>query len=230
MTVGPLTSSCATSFVKSSVPSAQLVLVIVPAFESIVVVPAALQFQVGEVAKLADHWVASTFTDGGSRAPPLNSQAFAALPSQSSVPAPHVVHAPPEHVWLVVHAAVVHDVPQLASVAVSFSHPFAIDPSQFSLPAGQLTHAPFVHVWVFAAHDTAVPQVPSEAHVSTALPEHCVEFGTHTPVQAPPTHAEETQAVPESQVPFDWQCCTLFPEHCVAPGAQTPVHTPPTHV
>ena len=31
----------------------------------IVIVPAALQFQFGEVLKFVFHWVASTFTDGG---------------------------------------------------------------------------------------------------------------------------------------------------------------------
>jgi hypothetical protein len=159
-------------FVKSSVPSAQLVLVIVPAAESMVVVPAALQFHVGDVAKFADHCVASTLTEGGKAPPPLYSQAFAALPSQSSVPPPHGEHAPLEHVWLVVHATVVHVVPQLASVAMSFSQPLPIEPSQFRLPVGQFTHAPLVHVCVLAVHATAEPQAPFESQVWTALPEH----------------------------------------------------------
>jgi hypothetical protein len=76
----------------------QLVLVMVPAVESIVVVPEALQFQVGDVAKFAAHCDASTLTDGGRTTPPLYSQALVALPSQSSVPAPHVEHAPLEQV------------------------------------------------------------------------------------------------------------------------------------
>jgi hypothetical protein len=66
MTVSPPVTDCATLFVKSSVPSAQLVLLMVPAFESIVVVPAALQSHVGELLKLVAHCVASTSTEGGS--------------------------------------------------------------------------------------------------------------------------------------------------------------------
>jgi hypothetical protein len=52
-------------FETSGVPSAQLVLVTVPMAESTVVVPDALQVHVGDVLKLAAHWVTSTFTDGG---------------------------------------------------------------------------------------------------------------------------------------------------------------------
>jgi hypothetical protein len=37
----------------------------VPAAESTVVVPAALQVQVGDVLKFGAHWLTSTFTDGG---------------------------------------------------------------------------------------------------------------------------------------------------------------------
>src|ERR1700722_13608801 len=66
ITLGPPDSDWVTLLVMSCVPSVQLVLVTVPAFESTVVVPAALQFQVGEVLKFAAHWVASTLTDGGS--------------------------------------------------------------------------------------------------------------------------------------------------------------------
>lgn len=46
-------------------PSVQLVLETVPAVESMVVVPEALQFHAGDVAKFAVHCVASTLTDGG---------------------------------------------------------------------------------------------------------------------------------------------------------------------
>jgi hypothetical protein len=215
--------------VKSSVPSVQLVLVMVPAVESMVVVPAALQFQVGDVAKFADHCVASTLTEGGRALPPLNSQAFAALPSQSSVPAPHGAHAPLEHVWLDAHATVVHELPQLASVAMSFSQPLPIEPSQFRLPVGQFTHAPLVHVCVLAVHATAEPHTPLELHVCTALPEHCVEVGTQTPVHAPFTQAEETHGVLLPQAPLDEQVSTLFPLHCVAFGVQTPTQLPLTH-
>jgi hypothetical protein len=58
---------CVTLFVKSRVPSVQLVLVMLPVpVELMVVVPAALQFHVGDVKKFAAHAEASTLTDGGS--------------------------------------------------------------------------------------------------------------------------------------------------------------------
>src|ERR1019366_2711420 len=65
MTDGPPDTDCATLLVTSTVPSEQLVLVTVPAFESIVVVPDALQFQVGDAANSVAHSVTSTLTDGG---------------------------------------------------------------------------------------------------------------------------------------------------------------------
>jgi hypothetical protein len=54
----------------------------------------------------------------------LVSQPFAALLSQSPVPAPHVAHAPAVQVWLVVQTEVGQVVPQLASVVVALSQPF----------------------------------------------------------------------------------------------------------
>ncbi len=66
MTVGPPATVWVTLFVKSSVPSVQVVLVMVPAVESIVVVPAALQVQIGAVLKLMAHCEGSTSTAGGS--------------------------------------------------------------------------------------------------------------------------------------------------------------------
>jgi hypothetical protein len=65
MTGGPPATVWATSFVRSTRPSEQLVLVTVPAEESTFVVPAELQFQSGEVAKRLAHPVASTLTEGG---------------------------------------------------------------------------------------------------------------------------------------------------------------------
>src|SRR5689334_115586 len=133
----------------------------VPAAELMVVVPAALQFQVGDVAKFAAHCVASTLTEGGSTAPPLNSQALPALPSQSSV------------------------------------------------PAGQFTQAPPVQVCVFAVHATVELQVPLDEHVCTPLPEHWCVPGTHTPVHAPLTHADDTHAVLLPHAPLDEHVSTL---------------------
>jgi hypothetical protein len=63
MTVGPPATDCVTLLLTSMVPSEQLVLLTVPAAESIVVVPAAVQVQVGDEANV--HCVASTLTDGG---------------------------------------------------------------------------------------------------------------------------------------------------------------------
>jgi hypothetical protein len=61
------------------------------------------------------------------------------------------------------------------------------------------------------------------------LPEHRVEPGVHTPVHAPPTHADDTQALGLTQVPLVEQVSTLFPEHRVEFGAHTPVQLPLTH-
>ena len=227
MTCGPLVSSWATSLVTSIVPRAQLVLVAVPALESIVVVPAAVQFQVGAVGKLAVHCVASTLTDGGSGEPAC-SQPFWALPSQSSVPGPQVAQAPPVQVWLIVQAAVVQLVPQVVSRLIDFSQPFEIVPSHSLVPAPHVTHAPPVQVSVCAAQATVALQVPLALQVWTPLPEHCFAPGTHTPVQAPLTHAEATHVVAVPQAPLFEQVCTPLLEHEVAPGAHTPVHAPPT--
>lgn len=54
-------------------------------------------------------------------------------------------------------------------------------------------------------------------------------FGTHTPVQAPPTHAEAAQGDAVPQVPLTEHVWTPLFEHWVAPGAQEPVQVPPTH-
>src|SRR5882757_55759 len=154
MTFGPLVSSCATLFVTSSVPSAQLVLVTVPAEESTVVVPAALQFHVGDVWKLVVHCVASTLTDGGNGTP-IFSQPFCELPSQSSFPVVHGVQVPDAHVWLFVQFVVVHVVPQLVSWSMDFSHPFAGEPSQSRNPMGHAMQEPLAHVSLAAAHEAA---------------------------------------------------------------------------
>jgi hypothetical protein len=65
MTFGPPVD-WTTLVLTSGVPSAQVVSVTVPAVEFMVIVPAALQFHVGDVLKFRAHWVASTLTDGGS--------------------------------------------------------------------------------------------------------------------------------------------------------------------
>lgn len=91
MTFGP-PEVWATLLLTSIVPSAQFVLVTVPAVESIVVVPEVLQFHVGDVAKV--HCVASTLTDGGiivvaqAQVPPVQEPL-----AQSELP-PHVSPVP----------------------------------------------------------------------------------------------------------------------------------------
>jgi hypothetical protein len=60
-------------------------------------------------------------------------------------------------------------------------------------------------------HATAVPHVPLGVHVCTPVPEHCVEPGTHDPVQAPPTHAEAVHATPVPHAPLWLHVWTLLP-------------------
>ena len=72
--------------------------------------------------------------------------------------------------------------------------------------------------------------MPVAVHVSTPLPEHCVDPGAQTPVHTPATHDWLTHATGALHVPFDPHVSTPLPEHWVAPGAQTPVHAPDAHV
>lgn len=210
-----------------TVPSAQLVLVTVPALESTVVVPEALQFQIGALAKLPVHWVASTFTEGG-RSRPVDSQPFATLPSQSSEPLLHAAHAPAVQVCDVEQEDVEHVVPQLVSRLTCFSQPFSAEPSHSSVPAGQATHAPLLQVCVLGVQATAVLHCPLAEHVWTPLPEHCFVPGTHTPVHAPVTHADETHGESDPQAPLAEHVSMALFEHCTALGAHTPAQAPLT--
>jgi hypothetical protein len=63
-------------------------------------------------------------------------------------------------------------------------------------------------------------------HVWTPLPEQRTAPGTHTPVQAPATHAELVQAEAVPHCPAAEHVWTPLPEHCVDPGTQTPVQAP----
>ena len=83
-----------------------------------------------------------------------------------------------------------------------------------------VTHAELVQA-------DADPHCPLGPQVWTPLPEHCVDPGTHTPVQAPLAHAY-VQADALVHWPVALQVCTPLPEHCVVPGVQTPVHEPET--
>jgi hypothetical protein len=75
----------------------------------------------------------------------------------------------------------------------------------------------------------AAPQTPVASQVRTALPEHCVEEGTQTPVHAPPTHAELVQGWGGDHVPVVSQVWTPLLEQRVVPGVHDPVHAPSTH-
>jgi hypothetical protein len=84
------------------VPSEQLVLVTVPADESIVVVPAALQFHDGDVAKLAVHCAGSTLTAGGRLSGvqvhtfPVHVALVQSAATSQALPFPHLGHPPPQ--------------------------------------------------------------------------------------------------------------------------------------
>jgi hypothetical protein len=65
VTAGP-PPVCVTPVMTSGVPSAQVVSVTTPVVELIVIVPAALQFHVGDVLNSAAQVDTFTFTDGGS--------------------------------------------------------------------------------------------------------------------------------------------------------------------
>src|SRR5438477_9053096 len=93
MTLGPPDGTCATLFVESSVADPpQLSPETVPAAESMVVVPAALQFQTGDVLKFAAHGVASTLIEGGNvigvqlSDPPSDPPSLASPPSPLASP------------------------------------------------------------------------------------------------------------------------------------------------
>jgi hypothetical protein len=57
-------------------------------------------------------------------------------------------------------------------------------------------HVPETHAWL--TQGAAVPHCPAALHVSTPLPEHCVEPGVQTPTHIPATHAWFAQ---EPQLP-----------------------------
>jgi hypothetical protein len=157
MTVGPPVTVCVTLLVKSRVPSVQLVLVIVPAVESMVVVPAALQVQVGDVLKLVAHCDGFTLTAGGS----------ATSVQLTQVP---FWQPPPE-----VHANAAPQPPQLFMSLCSLTHA----PLH---PLNPLLHvyvqAPVAHAGVALAtpveHADAELHVPFAWQVSTPVPEHVV--------------------------------------------------------
>lgn len=120
-------------------------------------------------------------------------------------------------------------VPQVASAFRAVSHPFGAAPSQFIVPATHGAQAPPLQVCVFAAHGEAAPHCPPDEHVWTPFPEHCFVPGTQTPVQAPPTHADDTHCVGAPHWPLASQVMIPLVEHPVESGVQTPMHAPFAH-
>ena len=90
-------------------------------------------------------------------------------------------------------------------------------------PAARLTqlgkkpHAPPLQV---SEHVVVACHWPSIPHVWTPVPEHCVVFGVHTPVHAPPTQAWfEHVATGVSDTRSGPHCTAVVgPEHTVSPG------------
>jgi hypothetical protein len=83
--------------------------------------------------------------------------------------------------------------------------------SRSPAPASGTTQMPW--------HGDAVPHVPMEVQVETALPWHWVWLGAHEPVHDPPTHAWFEHGTGVPQVPASPHVMTPLFEHSVAPGA-----------
>jgi len=81
---------------------------------------------------------------------------------------------------------------------------------------------------VIALHADGVPHWPVESHDSTALPEHRVCPGAHTPVHAPEMHVWLVHGCGMPHMP-PTQDCTPFPEHCIWPAEHAPVQALPEH-
>jgi hypothetical protein len=186
----------------------QEVLFTVPAEESTVVVPEAVQFQLGALPKSL-HCVVSTLlaaTSGGhvsatSHAPLIARQTPPGLPAVwPQAPALHVsvVHALLS-LQLVTFPQVV---PQLVTESVAVSQPSAAVELQSSVFAPQLVHTPLVQVWL--APQTVWPQPQSmREFVFSQTPgvasQSCVPVAQA--VHAPDVHVcTAEQATPFAQV------------------------------
>jgi hypothetical protein len=77
-------------------------------------------------------------------------------------------------------------------------------------------------------HAAELPHWPVESHDCTALPEHRVWPGAHTPVHAPEMHVWLVQGCGVPHMP-PTQDCTPLPEHCIWPAEHAPVQALPEH-
>jgi hypothetical protein len=166
---------------------------------------------------------------GGAQSVPLQLPLAQSVPEEHVFPARHRLHvvAPPQSTSL--SKPFFEPSLQFPHVTPVTSQPLPGDPSQLRVPAPQATQAPLVHVCVSAVQAEAVPHWPLALQVWTALPEHCVVPGVHTPVHAPLTQAEEVHADAAPHWPLALQVCTPLPLHVVPPGVHTPVQAPFTH-
>lgn len=163
--------------------------------------------------------------------------------AQTVLQVPLAQSVPVEHVFPARHRLHVVPPPQSTSLSRPFfepslqfphvtpvtSQPLPGDPSQLRVPAPHPTQAPPVQVCVSGVHAAAVPHWPLELQVWTALPEHCVVVGVHTPVHAPVTQAEDVHAVAVPHWPLALHVSTPLPLHRVPPGEHTPVQAPFKH-
>jgi hypothetical protein len=224
--------------VTSSVPSAQLVLTTVPAAESIVVVPAAVQLQFGEVAKFADHCVVSTFTEGGPPhaqtfgTPPPPHVSLAAqfdapqsiVPPQPSESTPHLPAHPVATVSGSQHEPALQTWPGAQFVLQSRLPPQPFETCAPQAPEGQdvigVQHAPALHTWLLG-------QLVEQSRTPPQL------FGTEL-LQLPAGHTERGVQVqtsfthgPEEQSVFARHALPVeHAEHGAPPPQSTSVSLP----
>jgi hypothetical protein len=78
-------------------------------------------------------------------------------------------------------------------------------------------------------HALGLAHIPSDPHVWTPLPEHCVCPAAHGPVHCPPAQAALGQSAASPQLPALSHVWTPVPEHCVAPGSHAPEQAPAVH-
>jgi hypothetical protein len=188
----------------------------VPAAESIVVVPDALQFQVGEVLKLLAHCVASTLTEGGTVTWVQQTPAWhiAPLPQTYAGPQPphalglvcslsheplhwenpalHVnVHALLTHAGCALATVVVHEFAHAPQLPRSFVVSTQLLPQRVGMPAGQLdTHIDPEHSGVPPLHAWPhIPQWLASFVVLTQAPAHKENPPLHVKLQTLATQA-----------------------------------------
>jgi hypothetical protein len=171
--------------VTSAVPSVQLVELTVPAVESTVVVPAAVQFQFGELAKV--HVEAFTFTDGGSVAAVAVHVSVVHALASSQLAIGEIV----PHGWQVPlqfadkHCALLEHATPLASFAAQVVPPLqywlpvhVFEPQVAALQDEEPTHKPLVHTSPVVELEPSLHDVPLAL---TVVIEQMPVVGSHTP-------------------------------------------------